>query len=312
MPVPIWSGYISFGLVSVPTRVYPTVEPPAAPLHLIHTRDGGRIRIRKVCELDEKQVSAQEITRGYDTPHGTVTVTDADLDGLPLPTARAIELIGVLPAERIEPLQIGQASYYLGTDGSPAAAKPYVLLREALARRDSVAIVKYAFRDRERLGMLRAQGATLVLHGLRWSDEIRDPGAGLAPSRSPKVGEEELQAALDLADALSVDAFDQIPDLTDRYRQELLNLIEDKTQGRAPGPSAEPAPVTPAVDLMAALKASAERARRARAGREAEADAVAQALPKKKAPSKKKAAAKKTSGTRVPAKRVVRRTRKGD
>ncbi|WP_331719951.1 Ku protein [Streptomyces sp. NBC_00147] len=79
MPRPVWSGYISFGLVSVPTRVYPTVEPPAAPLHLIHTHDNARVRIRKVCELDEKQVSAQKITRGYDTPHGTVTVTDADL-----------------------------------------------------------------------------------------------------------------------------------------------------------------------------------------------------------------------------------------
>ncbi|MFE6904223.1 Ku protein [Streptomyces sp. NPDC057717] len=305
MPLPIWSGYISFGLVSVPTRVYPTVEPPAAPLHLIHTRDGGRIRVRKVCELDEKQVSAQEITRGYDTPHGTVTVTDADLDALPLPTARAIELLGVLPAERIDPLQIGQASYFLGTDGSPAAVKPYVLLREALARRDSVAIVKFAFRDRERLGMLRT-GETLVLHGLRWSDEIRDVGAGLAPAQSPIVEEEELQAALDLADALSFDSLDQIPDLTDHYRQALLNLIE----GRARGPSAEPAPATPTVDLMAALKASAERARKARLDQETPADAPAPDLPKRSTLPRKKAAAKKAGGTKGTAKKDVRRTHK--
>ncbi|MFB8267621.1 Ku protein [Streptomyces sp. NPDC055955] len=200
-------------------------------------------------------------------------------------------------------LQIGQASYFLGTDGSPAAAKPYVLLREALARRDSVAIVKYAFRDRERLGMLRAQGDTLVLHGLRWSDEIRDHGAGLAPSASPTVDEKELQAAVDLADALSVDSLDQIPDLTDHYRQDLLNLIDAKSQGRAPGPGTEPAQSAPAVDLMAALKASAERARKARLDQETPADAHAPDLPKKSSPPKKKATAKKVSGTTGTAKK---------
>ncbi|MFG2525645.1 hypothetical protein [Streptomyces sp. NPDC048527] len=103
---------------------------------------------------------------------------------------------------------------------------------------------------------------------MRWSDEIRDRDAGLAPSQSPKVDEKGLQAAVDLADALSVDSLDQIPDLTDHYRQDLLNLIDAKSQGRTPGPTAQPAPDTPAVDLMAALKTSAERARKARLDQE--------------------------------------------
>ncbi|MFE0107076.1 Ku protein [Streptomyces sp. NPDC059009] len=309
MPRPIWNGYISFGLVSVPTRVYPATEPRAVPLHLIHADDHSRVRLRRVCELDGQEVARHDITRGYETPSGIIPVSDADLDSLPLPTARAIELVAVVPASRITPLQVGAASYYLGTDDSPAAAKPYVLLREALRRQDSVAIVKFAFRDRERLGMLRAIDDTLTLHALRWGDELREPTADLAPAHQAQdLDEDEVLAALDLVDMLSVDSLDDVPDLHDHYREALQELIADKARGRAPAGADEQPVGGRVVDLMAALQQSVQDARTARGetGPGDSDEAAVHALTahtRKKTVSKKapvkKAAAKKTTSKRA-------------
>jgi len=154
----LWSGHIVFGLVLVPIRLHAATERGTTPLHLVHTTDDclGRIRYRKVCELDEEEVAEQDMGRGFETPTGIVPISNEDLDNLPIATARAVELIAVVPADRIDPRQIGAASYYLGADRAPAAAKPYVLLREVLARTAQVVVVKYAVRgDRERLGILR-------------------------------------------------------------------------------------------------------------------------------------------------------------
>jgi DNA end-binding protein Ku len=125
MPGPvIWNGHITFGLISVPISLVKATERGTTPLHLVHTADGclGRIRYRRVCELDEEEVPRQAIGRSYETPMGLVPLTDADLDNLPIATARAIELVAVVPADRIDLRQIGAAGYYLAADSSSATA----------------------------------------------------------------------------------------------------------------------------------------------------------------------------------------------
>jgi DNA end-binding protein Ku len=307
--MPLWKGHISFGLVSVPVSLVAATERGTTPLHMIHTEGGclGRIRYRKVCELDEQTLTEREIGRGYETPSGAIVpVTDEDLDSLPIATARTIELVAVLPADRIDTRQIGAASYYLAADDSPAAAKPYVLIARALARRHEAAIVRFAVRgDRERLGMLRPVGSALALNALRWSDEVHSTSE--LPEVRADVNENELTAALGLIDSLSADQHTDIPDLVDHYARALDEVIEAKREGHIP-PHAPSAAQQPGqiLDLMAALQESVTKAKASRG--EDTTDADVHELPKKTA-AKKNTAAKKaaTSKSTASAKKATGR-----
>ncbi|MGW3038156.1 non-homologous end joining protein Ku [Streptomyces sp. NPDC001178] len=264
MPGPvIWNGHVVFGLVMLPVGLISAVERGGTPLHLVHAAGDcyGRIRYRKVCELEAREVDEQDIGRGYELPGGrTIPVTDADLDHLPLATAHAIELLGTLPAEAIDPRQIGAAAYYLASATAPASVRPDVLLVEALVRRSQVAIVKFAVRgDRERLGMLRSLHGALVLNALRWSDEVRPP-VGIAPAPAA-VSEDELAAALNLIEARSVDSLDEVEGLTDRYAQALAAVVDAKLHARDLARPAEPARGRHPVDLMDMLQQSVRDAR---------------------------------------------------
>ncbi|THA46196.1 Ku protein [Streptomyces sp. A1136] len=281
---PIWSGAISFGLVTIPIKVFPATESHSISLHQFHTADGGRIRYRKVCEADGKELTQEEITRGYETAVGTIPVTDEDLDALPLPTAKAIEIVAFVPTESIDPIRIG-ASYYLAAEG--VAAKPYELLRQALERSSKVAVAKFAMRDRERLGLLRVLDDVIVLHGMRWPNEIRDASQVDIPD--VEVSDEEIDAAIALADTLSGRDLGQ---MHDEYREALEKLIEAKTAGTRPEPVEAPQPASAeVVDLMAMLEKSVTEAKATRTG----ADATVHDLPAAKKTTKKTAPAKKTA-----------------
>ena len=142
----IWNGAISFGLVSIPIKLVNATESHSISFRQIHLDDGGRVRYRKVCELEDREVSTPEIGKAYEDADGTlIPITDEDLSSLPIPTARTIEIVAFVPADRIDPLQMDTA-YYLSANGVPAA-KPYVLLREALKRSQKVAVAKFALRD---------------------------------------------------------------------------------------------------------------------------------------------------------------------
>ncbi|MEV4333634.1 Ku protein [Streptomyces sp. NPDC049597] len=291
MPRPIWSGAISFGLVTIPIKVINATESHDIPFRQIHLEDGGRIRYRKICELDGKQLRDDEIIKGYEVSKDTlVPVTDDDLADMPLPTAKAIELVAFVPAETIDPVRIGD-SYYLEGDGQ-VAAKPYKLLRQALERSSKVAVAKFALRGRERLGLLRVKGEAIVLHSMHWPDEIRS-SEELAPP-PVELGDSEVDEALRLMDALSED---HLPAYTDHYRDALEEVITAKAEGRKLEPAGEaPQPAAQVVDLMAALNASVKAAKESRG----EEPATVHDMPKKKAGAKKaatkKTAAKKTTG----------------
>ncbi|MFJ3840140.1 Ku protein [Streptomyces sp. NPDC090054] len=269
----IWNGAISFGLVSIPIKLVNATESHSISFRQIHLADGGRIRYRKVCELDGEEVSGADIGKGYEEADGAVIpITDEDLAQLPIATARTIEIMSFVPSEEIDPLQL-DAAYYLAANG-PTAAKPYTLLREALKRSRKVAIAKYALRGRERLGMLRVVDDVIAMHGLLWPDEIRTP-EGVAPEADVSVREAEL----DLADALMATLGEvEMASLHDDYREAVEAMITAKAGG-AFEPSE--AVVEPAggqvIDLMAALEKSVREAKASRGGADPGTDAEAEA-----------------------------------
>jgi DNA end-binding protein Ku len=256
----IWNGAISFGLVSIPIKVMNATESHAISFRQIHLDDGGRIRYRRVCELEDSEVSTAEIGKAYEDVDGTlIPITDEDLASLPIPTTRTIEIVAFVPADRIDPLQMDTA-YYLAANGVPAA-KPYILLREALKRSQKVAVAKFALRGRERLGMLRVVDDVIAMHGLLWPDEIRATDE-VAPDTAITVRDKEL----DLADAL-MDTLGEVDleDLHDDYREAVEELVTAKAEGHeAPAaPSGEEAGGK-VLDLMAALEKSVRAAKESR------------------------------------------------
>ncbi|MET7294502.1 Ku protein [Streptomyces griseoloalbus] len=301
----IWNGAISFGLVSIPIKLVNATESHSISFRQIHTEDGGRIRYRKVCELEDREVTGQEIGKGYEDADGTIIpITDEDLSRLPIPTARTIEIVAFVPGDRIDPLQM-DAAYYLAAGGAPAA-KPYTLLREALKRSNKVAIAKFALRGRERLGMLRVVGDAIAMHGLLWPDEVRAP-EGVAPDTGVTVRDKEL----DLADAL-MDTLGEVDleDLHDEYREAVEEVIAAKAAGEAPPEAPAPERVGKVLDLMAALENSVRAARESRGeqpGDEAEVKRLPQRRTSRSAPKEtggkkststaKKTAAKKTASS---------------
>ncbi|MEU6776667.1 Ku protein [Streptomyces sp. NPDC046759] len=309
----IWNGAISFGLVSIPIKLVNATESHAISFRQIHTEDNGRIRYRKVCELEDREVAQAEIGKGYEDADGTIIpITDEDLSHLPIPTARTIEIVAFVPADRIDPLQM-DAVYYLAT-GSAPAAKPYVLLREALNRSNKVAVAKYALRGRERLGMLRVVGDAIVMHGLLWPDEVRAP-EGVAPDASVTIRDKEL----DLADALMETLGEvDLEDLHDEYREALEEVITAKASGEAPPEAPAPADGGKVLDLMAALENSVRAARKSRGETPSGGAAEVRPLPRRTAPRataarKSTSTAKKTATTKKPepARKSTSRTAEG-
>ncbi|MFJ7165364.1 Ku protein [Streptomyces globosus] len=289
----IWNGAISFGLVSIPIKLVNATESHAISFRQIHLEDGGRVRYRKVCELDGEELSGAEIGKGYEEADGSIIpITDEDLAQLPISTAKTIEIVSFVPADEIDPLQM-DAAYYLAANGA-TAAKPYTLLREALKRSRRVAIAKFALRGRERLGMLRVVDDVIAMHGLLWPDEIRRP-EGVAPESSVAVRDAEL----DLADALMATLGEvEMSSLKDEYREAVEAMIEAKAGGAFEPPSE--AEVQPAggkvIDLMAALEKSVKAAKASREGapRE-EADVTPMRRTRKTAPAAPKAVGGKKS-----------------
>ncbi|WHM30155.1 Ku protein [Streptomyces sp. BPPL-273] len=293
MPRTIWSGAISFGLVTVPIHVVGATEDHSIRFHRVHLEDMARVRTRKVCELEDREVRTDEIGKGYEVSRDVVIpISDQELRDLPLPTAKAIEIVAFMPWESIDPLRIGDG-YYLAPDGQ-VAGKPYKLLRQALERSSRVAVARYAWSGRERLGLLRVRGEAIVLHAMRWPDEIRDPSSLLPPP--VEVSEEEIDGALALMDTMARDDLDA-PEFRDTYTEAVAELIEAKREHREPAVAPEPAAESgQLVDLMAALTESVSKAKASRG--EGMGDADVHEMRKKRAAKKqpaKKTAAKKTA-----------------
>ncbi|MER7877657.1 Ku protein [Streptomyces solisilvae] len=208
--------------------MYPATEDHSIRFRQIHSPDGGLIRNRRVCEFDGQVLEQQEIGRAYEAAKDLlVPISDEDLDSLPLPTARAIDVQAFVPEERLDAIRYGKP-YFLEGDGA-VAAKLYTLLREALKRSDKVAIAKFTFHGRERLGALRVVVDALVLQVMHWDDEIRS-AEGIAPPQV-KISDAEIDEAVTLMEAMGdVD----INQYKDQYHGAMETIIRAKAEGAEP------------------------------------------------------------------------------
>jgi DNA end-binding protein Ku len=293
----IWKGAISFGLVTIPVKLYSATEQKDVTFHQVHRTDGGRIKYRRVCTVDGEEVPYADIAKGYELATGEIVVlTDEDFADLPLTTSRRIDVLQFSPADQIDPIYFAK-SYYLEPDAQ--GAKPYVLLRDALERSGQVAIVKVALRQREALATLRVRDGIFVLETMLWPDEVREVEFPFL-EEDVDIRPQELKMAESLIETMVAD-FDP-GEYRDAYREALQQVIEAKIEGKEVVAAEVPSETGPAVDLMAALRASVEAAKKEReGGREAPAA-------KRKASGKAEEKAAEKAEEKAPAKRRTRRS----
>jgi DNA end-binding protein Ku len=302
----IWRGAVSFGLVSIGVKLYSATEDKDIRFHQVHATDGGRVKYKRVCSIDGEEVEYSDIAKGYELPDGQVVIlTDEDFEDLPLATRREIEVLEFVDQDEIDPIMF-EKTYYLEPEGP--AARPYVLLRDALENAGQVAITKIAIRQRESLAVLRIRDGVLVLHTMRWPDEIRRPDFAFL-DEDISVRPQELKMAEALIGSMTGE-FDP-GQFTDDYREAMTALLEAKQSGG----EVQQVPEVPdsgaaVVDLMSALRRSVERARGGSAddadagsdsGSDSDEEAPAAKAPAKKAAAKKAAAAKKTPAKKAAA-----------
>ncbi|MCY3647521.1 MAG: Ku protein [Chloroflexi bacterium] len=253
MPRAIWKGVISFGMVSIPIRLFPATESKDIGFRQLRRDTNTRVRMLRWDPVEEQEVPYEEIVKGYEYAKDRyVIVDDEDLEKLPLPTKHTIELTAFVEEAEIDPVHY-EKSYYLSPED--AGIKPYSLLIRAMQAKGLIAIAKVAIRTKERLCALRARGDQLILETLYYPDEIRDPGESVAVD---EVSEEEMEMARALIEMLE-EPFDP-EKYKDQYREALMTIINAKLEGQEVATPEAAAP-QPAVDLMAALRASVEAAK---------------------------------------------------
>jgi DNA end-binding protein Ku len=282
-------------------KLYSATEDKDIRFHQVHAADGGRIKYKRVCSIDGEEVEFSDIAKGYELPDGQVVIlTDEDFEQLPLSTRREIEVLEFVDQDEIDPIHY-EKTYYLEPDGP--AVRPYVLLRDALENAGQVAITKIAIRQRESLAAMRVLDGVLVLHTMRWPDEIRRPDFAFL-DEDVTVRPQELQMAEALIGSMS-GKFDPT-EFTDDYREAMTALLEAKQSGGEVQQVPETADTGGAVvDLMSALRRSVERARGGDAADDtADDSAEGEAPPAKKAPAKKAPAKKATTAKADPAEKA--------
>lgn len=302
----IWKGAISFGLVTIPVKLYSATEQRDVTFHQVHRTDGGRIRYRRVCQIDGQEVPYSDIAKGYELADGEeVVLTDDDFADLPLSTSRTVEVMQFAPEDQVDPIFFSK-SYYLEPEA--AGAKPYALLREALERSGKVAIVKIALRQRESLATLRVREGVFVLETMLWPDEVRTPDFDFL-DEDIDVRAQELKMATSLISEMTED-FDPAQ-YHDAYREALQEVIEAKIAGREVVQPETPEAEGPSVDLMSALRASVDAAKKGRekpSGDGRAATGKSTASSRKASPDGKPAAAKSASSRKKTSGETAKRT----
>ncbi|HYM96327.1 MAG TPA: Ku protein [Candidatus Sulfotelmatobacter sp.] len=265
MPRSMWKGVVSFGMVSIPIRLYNATESSAkVSFRQLCPEHHSPISYKRWCAEGDHEVSYGEIQRGYEVGKDRyVIIDDKDLDNLPLPTAHSIDIEEFVPTDDIEPGLYFNNAYYI--EPEELGKKPYQLLRKALEATGRMAIAKIALRDREHLAALHPNGAGLMMNTLHWPDEIRSTEGLKGLDGDVKINPKELEMAKALIESLA-DSFDPSR-YKDEYREAVMKVVQAKIEGEViEAPSApQPAKV---MDLMEALRASVEAAKKSRASRE--------------------------------------------
>ena len=258
MPRSIWKGVITFGMVSIPVKLFPATQDKDVSFHLLHQSDHARIKFKRFCSAEDREVEQDELVRAFEVSKDQyVEITDEDLEHLPLPAKHTIELSAFVKASEIDPIYYDK-SYYL--EPEETGVKPYALLMKVLEKKGVIGVASIAIRNKEQLCALRPQEDTLLLETLHYPDEIRERDLSLP---HVLVNERELAVAGSLVDALE-EPFDPAR-YRDHYREALLELIQSKAECRdvvVP----EGGPAAPMGDLRAALRASIDAAKKRKGG----------------------------------------------
>ena len=249
---PIATSSISFGLVSVPVKLYATAASKSRiSFNMVHKDCGTRVKQQYICPKHDVVVSRQDIVKGFEFARGQyVLFTPEELKVVEQPKTDSIRITEFVPSEQVDRLLLDRA-YYLGPD--KGGTRAYLLLSAALRETERVAIAKYATRGKQYLVMVRPIVEGLLMEQLRYQDEVRDFGD--VPVGKGKVDASELQLAIQLVDQASSEAF-QVEQYKDEVRERMLELIQQKVEGEQIVSSVTEEPQTQIIDLMAALKAS--------------------------------------------------------
>jgi DNA end-binding protein Ku len=284
MARPIWSGTISFGLVSVPVRMYSATESKELKFHFLHKDDLSPIGYDKVRKDTGEHVDPDDVVRGFEIEKGRfVELSEEDLDRLDIELTHSIDICDFVDIEEIDAIYFRKAYYLLPGSG---AEKPYRLLLRALEESGKVGIAKVVIRKKQHLAALRPWSGVILLETMYFADEIRKPES---VDSGGKLRSAEVEMARSLVDNLS-DSFDP-EKYDDTYRKELLDLLREKAEtGEISAPAEEPEEAE-VVDLMSALRESVERTKRQQAGS------------RRSSGSKKKSSTRKRS-TKKPARRA--------
>jgi DNA end-binding protein Ku len=253
MPRSIWRGAISFGLVNVPVKLYSAVSKKTVRFNQLHEADGARIQQKRVCSKDGEEVPYEEIVKGFEiSPERYVMITSEELDALDPKKTRTIDIEDFVDLDEIDPLYY-EHPYYLVPD--TGAAKAYQLLLEALRQTNKVAIARVVIRTKEYLTAIRPAGDVLTMETMLFADELIDPTQiEEAPDADVRATEREVDMARQLIESQATE-FDPSR-YRDEYRERVLELIEQKAEGREVATQPEPEEPTAVPDLMAALEAS--------------------------------------------------------
>jgi DNA end-binding protein Ku len=305
----IWSGYINFGLVSVPVGLYSATQEHEIDFHQFQQGTSDRIRYKRVNERTGREVPYEKIVKGHDVGSGEYVIVEPDeLDEIAPGKSRSLEIDTFVDLDQIDPMYF-QKSYFLAPNDKENASS-YGLFRDALAKTNRAGIAKFVMRGKEYLATIRADGNVLVLETMFFADELRDPKEELGELPRKTTGK-QLSMAVDLIEAMSGDW--QPTAYEDTYTERVKDLVKAKHQGKDIVHAEEEPQATNPSDLVAALRASVEEARKARANKTAPKKSTAKKTTAKKSTAKKaaakkpaaKTAAKKTAtkktGTRKPA-----------
>ncbi|MCC6269423.1 MAG: Ku protein [Dehalococcoidia bacterium] len=254
----LWRGTISFGMVTIPVKLFTATESQDVSFRQLHAADNSPIKLVRRCAADGKDLDPDEIVKGYEYARDHyVLVDESDLEKLPIPSKHTIELTGFVASEEIDPV-FYEKSYHV--EPEELGRKPFTLLVKALEEKKLNAVGKIAIRTKERLCSLRPRNGSLMLETLFYADEIKPPDFEMP---EVKISEAEMKVAYALIDLLH-EPFDPAK-YRDEYRDSLMTIIEAKLAGHEYVAPAEPAALAPAVDLMAALRASVEAAKKRKA-----------------------------------------------